>query len=170
MKQAALVLCLPLALAACGVDTPAPDIFCPKVNVLEETSSLTQFLPGRQDAGAEVTSAHMTGVAGSCALKGGSMLNVTFQAGFSASNGPANHGRTLELPYFVAVTAGDEIIAKTLDTMAVPFSGNVSAAAVTSKTLTVEVPNTDTRGQAEILVGFQLTPAQLAYAEAHPAP
>ncbi len=170
MKHAVFALCLPLALAACGADTPTPRIFCPNVRVLAQTSSLTQFLPGRQDPGAELTTAHITGVAGSCALRDKTVLHVTFQAGFSASNGPANHGRTLELPYFVAVTSGDDIISKTVDTMEVPFDGNVSTAAASSKTLTVDVPNTRASGHAEILVGFQLTPEQLAYAQAHPAP
>jgi hypothetical protein len=170
MKHAALALFLPFALAACGVDAPTPRIFCPNVRVLAQASSLTLFLPGRQDPGAEVTSAHITGVAGSCALQGGSELRVTFRAGISASNGPANHGQTLELPYFVAVTAGEDIISKTVDTMAIPFDGNIATASVSSNTLTVDVPNTHASGHAEILVGFQLTPAQLSYARAHPAP
>jgi len=170
MKHAFIAVCLPLALAACGADAPAPRIFCPNVRVLAQASTVTQFLPGRQDAGAEITSAHLTGVAGTCALKGESVLHVTFQAGVLASNGPANHGQTLELPYFVALTEGDDIISKTIDTIAIPFDGNVSTAAVSSKTLTEDVPNTHASGHAEILVGFQLTPEQLAYAGSHQAP
>ncbi len=171
MKHTALLtLCSALALTACGADAPTPKLFCPNVRVLSQASAITQFLPGRQDAGAEITTAQLTGVAGSCALVKGNTLRVTFQPGVKASNGPANHGQTLELPYFVALTDGDTIISKTPGTMEIPFNGNVSAAAVTGKTLTVDVPNTPSAGHAEILVGFQLTPDQLAYATQHPAP
>jgi hypothetical protein len=164
MKHASLALILPLVLAACGADAPTPRLDCPNVNVLEQTSTLTQFLPGRQDAGAEITTAHITGVAGSCDLVKPGVLKVTFQAGFSASNGPANQGHTLKLPYFVALTQGDTIISKTLDTMEIPFDGNVSTAAVTGKSITLEVPNANGSARSEILVGFQLTPQQLSYA------
>jgi len=171
MKHTALAaLCSALILTACGADAPTPKLFCPNVRVLAQTSTITQFLPGRQDAGAEITTARMTGVAGSCDLVKGNTLRVTFQAGFKASNGPANHGQTLELPYFVALTDGDAIISKTLGTMEIPFDGNVSTAAVTGKTLTVDVPNTPAAAHTEILIGFQLSQDQLAYATLHPAP
>ncbi len=169
MKHPAiLLLCLPLFLSACGVDTPAPHLNCPNVRVLQQTSSLTRFLPGRQDAGAEITTAHITGVAGSCVLAGDGVVRVTFQAGFTATNGPANHGRTVSLPYFVAETADDAIISKTFGTIDVPFDGNLSTAAVTSQNLTVEVPNDHSSTRTEILVGFQLSADELAYAAGHP--
>ncbi len=170
MKHAIYALCLPLALAACNADAPTPRIYCPNVRVLEQTSSLTQFLPGRQDAGAQITSAHITGVAGACALDGKSVLHVTFQAGFSATNGPANHGKTLTLPYFVALEDRDDIISKSIDTITIPFNGNTQSASATSQTLSVDVRNIGETEHAEILVGFQLTPDQLAYAASHPAP
>jgi len=163
-----LPLCLPLFVSACGADTPAPHLYCPNVRVLQQTSSLTQFLPGRQDAGAEITTAKITGVAGACVLEKNGVVRVTFQAGFTATNGPANHGRTVSLPYFVAETEGDEIISKTLGTIEVPFDGNLSTAAVTSQTLTVEVPNSGSSARTEVLVGFQLSEDQLAYAAGHP--
>jgi hypothetical protein len=165
-----LPLCLPLFFSACGADVPSPHLNCPDVRVLAQTSSMTAFLPGRQDAGAEVFSAHITGVAGSCVLASDGVLRVTFQAGFTATNGPANHGRTVSLPYFVAETKGDAIISKIFGTVDVPFDGNLSTAAVTSKSLSVEVPNSGSSGGAEILVGFQLSQDELAYAAAHPGP
>jgi len=169
MKHLLLLVCLPLALAACTeADAPAARLYCPNVRVLEQTSSLTQFLPGRQDAGAEITAAKITGVAGSCVLEKDGVVRVSFQAGFTATNGPANHGQTVSLPYFVAESADDAIISKTLSTIDVRFDGNLSTAAVTSRKLTVEVPNDHSSARTDILVGFQLSQDQLAYAAAHP--
>ncbi len=165
-----LALCLPLFFSACDADVPSPHLNCPDVRVLAQTSSMTAFLPGRQDAGAEITSARITGVAGSCALGSDGVVRVSFQAGFTATNGPVNHGRTVSLPYFVAETADDAIISKTFGTIDVPFNGNLSTAAVTSPKLTVEVPNSQSSARAEILIGFQLSQDQLAYAAAHPRP
>ncbi len=166
MKHFLLLLC-PLTLAACS-DAPPGRLYCPNVRVLEQTSSLTQFLPGRQDAAAELFSARITGVAGSCDLEKNGVVRITFQAGFTASNGPANHGHSVSLPYFVAETEGDTIISKTLGTIDVPFNGNFSTAAVTSQKLTVEVPNEHSSARTDVLVGFQLSEDQLAYAAAHP--
>ena len=38
------------------------------------------------------------------------LLRVTFRAGFVASNGPANHGADVQLPYFVALSRGNQIL------------------------------------------------------------
>jgi hypothetical protein len=169
MKHIFLLLLCPLTLAGCS-DAPSAHLYCPNVRVLAQTSSLTRFLPGRQDAGAEVFSARITGVAGACALEDNGVVRVTFQAGFSAINGPANHGQTVSLPYFVAEAQDDAIISKTLGTIAVPFNGNLSTAAATSQKLTVEVPNERSTAHMEILIGFQLNQDELAYAAAHPVP
>jgi len=166
MKHLLLLLC-PLTLAACS-DAPSGRLYCPNVRVLEQTSSLTQFLPGRQDAGAEITTAKITGVAGSCDLAKDGVVRVSFQAGFTATNGPANHGQTVSLPYFVAETQDDAIISKTLGTIDVKFDGNLSTAAATSRKMTLEVPNDRSSARTDILVGFQLSQDQLAYAAAHP--
>jgi hypothetical protein len=159
MKQyfapaAALAL---LALAACADDDDnAPAMYCPPVAVLAQASTLTQYLPGRTDIGAELTTATLTGVAGSCTLnKKKHELTVSFKAGFSATNGPANHGQTVTLPYFVALTNGDDIIGKSLYSIAVPFDGNVSTATATSKPIKAIFPNIPDNINAQILVAFQ---------------
>ncbi len=169
MKPALALLTL-LLLAACGsADAPAPVLYCPNVAVLAQANTLNLFLPGRQDAGALVTQAGITGVSGACTLvKKRTILRVTFQAGFSATNGPANQSASLALPYFVSISQGDTILSKQNYSIPVSFDGNVAAAAATSKPVTVELPNTPDNAGTEILIGFQLTPDQLAYAAAHP--
>src|ERR1700761_2523652 len=119
MKHAALLLSAAtlLALNACAPAAPLTTN-CPNVAVLEQGSTLTEFLPGRQDIAAQITHAQITGVAGTCQLnKKGNLLTVKFQSGFSATNGPANTSSTLVLPYLVSESQGSVIIGVTQDSI-----------------------------------------------------
>jgi hypothetical protein len=168
MKQvyALMLLC---GLASCEGSAPAPKLFCPNPAVLEQASSLPLFLPGKQDVGSLVSQATITGVAGSCTLEPEKkMLRVKLQAGFAATNGPADHGAPVVLPYFVAVSQGDMIVAKTVYQITLNFDGNASAASAVSKPVTVEIPNAPMTAGTDVLVGFQMTAEQLAYVAAHP--
>ncbi len=157
-----------VALAGCA-DDAAPPMFCPQVAVLSQASTLTTFLPGRSDVAAQITTAQITGVAGACQpMKQDHVLRVTFRAGFAASNGPANEGKTLVLPYFVALARGDHIISKADYTIKLDFNGNASTAQATSKPVTVELGNVGSSQNVQVLVGFEMTPAELSYAAANP--
>ncbi len=159
-----------LALAGCGGGSiqEAP-MFCPQVAVLQQASSLTGFLPGRSDVAAQVTSARITGVAGACTLREKKhVLDVKFQAGFAASNGPANHGNALTLPYFVAITEGDTIINEYYYNITLKFDGNASTAEAVSKPVKIKLSNRRISSDVQILVGFQMTPEQRDYAAEHP--
>jgi hypothetical protein len=113
----------------------------------------------------------LAGVAGSCDLEPGKhAVVVTFRIGFEASNGPANRAAMVELPYLVSITDGPTIISKDLYTIKVAFDGNVIDGTATSKPVTVELPNVPETAGMQILVGFQLSPEQLAYATDHPTP
>lgn len=157
------------SLAACGDSPPAPVAFCPQPAVLQQANTRTVFLPGRQDVAAEVTTAHITGVAGACTLaQAKHLLRVTFRAGFAASNGPANKSTKLTLPYFVAISQGDTLISKTLYQITLNFDGNVTATSAASKPITIELSNVPQAAATEVLIGFQMTPDEVAYAAAHP--
>jgi hypothetical protein len=156
------------ALAGCADTQPSP-MFCPQVAVLQQAQTLTAFLPGRSDVASQLTTARITGVAGSCDVNKKNQLLVNFQAGFTASNGPANNGKTLTLPFFVAIANGDDIISKTDYTIALPFNGNSSMAQATSKPVKVALANDHASKSIQILVGFELTQDQLNYAATHPA-
>jgi len=150
-----LALLPAIALASCA-DKPQPPAFCPQVAVLAQAQTLTTYLPGRSDVAAQITSAQITGVAGICSTdKKSRLLTVSFQAGFSASNGPADHGAPVTLPYFVAITRGDEIISKTDYSITLPFDGNASEAEATSKPVKIVLGNRPDSADVQILVGFQ---------------
>lgn len=163
LSAPALALLPLVTLAACAGDDGAknPPMYCPTVAVLAQANTLTQYEPGRSDIGAQLTTATITGVAGVCTLNDSKkLLTIHFKAGFSASNGPADHGRPLILPYFVAITQGDSITAKTNYTIKLAFDGNVSNASATSKNLTVTFPNKPDSAGYDVLVGFQLPQGQ----------
>ncbi len=158
------------ALAGCAT-TPAnpPPMFCPQVAVLQQASSLTEFLPGQTGVAAQITQAQITGVAGACNLRAKKhLLALSFQVGFAATSGPANHSATLSLPYFVAITRDDHIIAEQHYSIDMSFKGDLAATQAVTRSFTFNFPNQPASGNVQVLVGFRLTPAQLAYAAAHP--
>lgn len=162
----AALLCL--VLAGCAGDPEAPTQ-CPQVAVLSQTQVLDVFLPGRNDAAGLVTNAKITGVAGACEFANDKrILRVNFKAGFAATNGPANNSKPLVLPYFVAVTQGDQVITKTISQITIPFDGNSSTAQAVSRPIKIEFPNDSSTANQEILLGFQLTPEQMNFVQTHP--
>ncbi len=158
-----------LALAGCASDDPAsaPPMFCPQVAVLQQAAVLTEFLPGHGDVASEITTAQVTGVAGSCTLRK-HQLSLSFQAGFAATNGPANGFAPLTLPYFVAITDGDDIVREDFHTITLNFDGNASTAEATSQKVKIDLPNRHWSSRIQVLVGFQETQDELDYAAAHP--
>jgi|GEM_PF-1838078 len=158
----------PLSTAA-EFDTAGPNMACPQEAVLQQAQTVTTFLPGRTDVAAQITTAQITGISGTCDFTGhNKALLVTLNAGFAASNGPANNGATLTLPWFVAITQGDNIIQKQDYTIKLHFDGNASLTQAVSKAVKIELPNVPASGQTQILVGFEMTPEQQAYAAANP--
>ncbi len=188
LLSAASLACL-LSLAACGGGHPhnekaadgaappsgmAPDPtgFCPQVAVLQQAQTVTLFLPQRSDVAAQISTAQLTGLSGACTVKKKDkqkILEVQFTNNFLADNGPANNGKPVTLPWFVAITRGNQIIDKKDYQITLGFDGNVSTTAATSKPVKIELPATPDSANLEILTGFEMTPDQLAYAAAHPS-
>jgi len=175
----ALAALLPplLALAGCagghhhadaGVHNPAP-FYCPDEQVLSQAQTVTIFQPGRQDVAARVTTAQISPPSGVCTLeKKKNAVLVTLNTSFLADNGPADNGAPLNLTWFASISQGDNIIQKTDYTQTLSFDGNSSTASATSKTVKIELPDIPDTQNTLILVGFEETPDQLAYAAAHP--
>jgi len=148
---------------------PVVHFFCPQVAVLQQAQTLTLFLPNRQDVAARVSTAQITGVSGSCKLQGNQRtVLVTVNTAFLADNGPANNGAPLDLPWFAAITVGDHIIQKNEYTQHLSFNGNVSSVSATAKPVKVQLPSIPDTQNVQILVGFEETPDQLAYAASNP--
>jgi len=172
------VLAAILLLTSCGGSPHKPDgsakkgpppFFCPQVAVLEQAQTLNLFLPGRADVAARLSTAQITGVSGVCKFEQGkNAVLVTVNTAFLADNGPANNNAPLVLPWFAAITAGDNIVQKTAYTQKLAFDGNDSTASASARPVKIELPNDPDNVNTQILVGFQESPDQLAYAASHP--
>ncbi|MBU6419862.1 MAG: hypothetical protein KGQ79_09070 [Proteobacteria bacterium] len=148
-----------------------PTTYCPQVAALQQAQTVTLFLPGRSDVASQITTAQLTSVSGNCVYrkKGkAGILKVTFTNNFLADNGPANNGQPITLPWFVAITNGDQIIEKKDYQITLKFNGNMSTTAATSKPVKIELAAVPASADVQILTGFEMTPDQLAYAAAHP--
>jgi hypothetical protein len=157
-------------LAACSDDTPPLILGPQKAYIVPQLQEEFQFLPGRTDAGAEITDARITGVGGKVVLNPDTQkLVLTFQAGFAATNGPANHGAPVTLTYFVTVSEGEDIISKDEYNITLHFDGHNNVAVGTSPPITLKFPNERDDPPAEVLVGLQMTDEQAAYTATHVA-
>jgi len=148
---------------------PDPAANCPNVAVLAQAQTVTLFAPGRSDVGGILSTAQMTGLNGACVVNDKKhTITVTVAPEFLVGNGPADHGDALNLPWFLTIANGDNIVEKRNYTTSVSFDGNVSQASALGKTMVIELPDVPASANTDILLGFQETPDQLAYAAAHP--
>lgn len=144
-------------------------LHCPQVAVLQQAQTLSTFLPGRSDVAAQVTTAQLTSFTGDCVLeKSKHALLLHIKPSFLADNGPANNGKPITLTWFAAITNGNSIVSKSNYNITLKFNGNTSTTTATGKPVKIEVPNVPDSEQLQILLGFEMTPDEQAYAAAHP--
>ncbi len=167
----AAILAAPLALAACGGDSPrdllaratAP---CPQIGIISDAADLTRFREGAQaDLTALVVNASLSGFQAKCDYTSKhDGLQVSVTPNFTVERGPASTGSSVDVPYMVAVVgANDQVISRATYTMRVSFPPNVAKVSSQGE----EVAITLTGGVAEaakrrVLLGFVLSPQELA--------
>lgn len=140
---------------------------CPGVTSLVETSVGTVFRPGASaDPSNILYTVEITDVKSSCDVdKSAESSSSDLDINFRATRAPNGAGAAYHVPYFVAISQGDRILAKKEFTadfafepgqMTTTFTDSVNSASVTAgrdkKTF-----------DYLILVGLQLTRAQLQY-------
>jgi len=169
------LLLAPLSLAGCGIfgsdDDPLPSAPrpCPSIAVLNETDRVTQF----NGQGTDLTDVLLRAEFNRAALKceydeDDGQISVDFAFDGYAEIGAAATSRQASLPIFISVTRidnGDVIVSKQLDTVPISFEPVSPQVRFYKETEGLIIPFTD-RVDGEdyqILVGFQLTPEQLAY-------
>lgn len=162
-----------LLLAGCGGGSssairglPVP---CPGLSLVADAADLTRYRPGGpQDLTGMVADARITGVNnGECERgRGGRTIRVTFNVGLRADRGPASDGREVEVPWFVAVTekSTGRILDKQVYIQVFSFPANATRTGGDSQPVVLELPVGETRRAPDyqVLVGFQLTPEELA--------
>ena len=154
-----------VGLAGCGGSSPqfAPD--CPQLSLLRDAADLTQFRSGGQDLTDMVTDAQITAVPASCTYGDHGTVRSKLHLTMQITRGPAAQGRTAAVPYFVAVTDGDQVLDEQDYQMRTTFPTNVDTVTVNGEDVTLDVPVTQQKSAAafKIYVGFRLNQDELAY-------
>jgi len=162
-----VALGLPALLAACG---PARNEFpptCPRPAILAEAADFDRYRgdgAGPHDLTQLELHGRIVGVKGSCEIPGGqSNLSVSVSVFVELTRGPAMQGRSAEVSYFVTELQGSAIIDKQSLVSTVAFPQNVDRMTLQSGDLKLALPITPEKTGASytILVGFQLTPAEM---------
>jgi hypothetical protein len=168
---------LPLAafamLASCAPDNP--DAFapaCAPVGILGEAADYSDYggAEARADLSRLIAHGSITGVSGHCsAAANNTALHTEIRLDLAITRGPAAPGRTLSVPYFIAVTRDGRVITKQSLVATAQFPDNGDRVLVRTDPVTLDLPVSRAKPGASyrIEVGFQLTSAQLGYNRAH---
>jgi hypothetical protein len=161
---------LPL-LAGCGgggsVLNRRPQAPCPRVALLAEAVDLTRYRAGTApDIGTVEVDARLTGFQARCDYAPRDAgLDVTVVVQVAAERGPAAAGRSLDLPYVIGVTDEEEgrVLSSGTDVLRVTFPEGQRRTETRGEEMVIRIPG-DVRRAAEkaVLIGFQLSPEQLA--------
>jgi hypothetical protein len=171
----ALALMLVGLLASCRspkyLDTVKLEPVCPRVGVLGDADRVTEFSAA---AGQDITDiafdARLMGVKGSCQFdEENQTVTLVMDVQFSATRGPS-YRDAMNLSYFVAtLDDAKNVIGRQQFDLAVRFgSDQVRIEGAEQLSESYALKKKDALGAAyQVLVGFVLTPAQLAYNRSH---
>jgi hypothetical protein len=156
------------ALLLSGCTSDAQKGLCPTAAVLAPTSALTVF---RQNAPADPSgvlyTVWMNNVKSGCDFDKDDKSTVSrIHIIFSAERAPTSAEANYRVPYFVAVThGGDRVMTKKLYLADVSFAAGAANASFEQSVDAIEIkPERGAKiGEYQILVGLQLTQAQLDY-------
>ncbi len=138
---------------------------CPKTAILADAADLTQFRSVGHDLTDMVVDGRITGLSGKCALDDREHLRTTISVSLDLMRGPALPGSAIDVQYFVAVSDGDTVLAKQPYTLNASFARNTDRVRLRGDEVELVLPVTKEKSGAaySVLVGFQLTPDQLAF-------
>jgi hypothetical protein len=168
----AVAACLAAAgpLGGCGYEDQsrfAP--VCPKVAVLADAADVTVYRPsptpgGGHDLTDMVLDGRIEGLSGKCARASDTLLATHVTLSMQFSRGPAATTREMQVPYFIGVFEGDEILDKKVIPIPLVFPPNVDRLALDTQDVELDLPISSVKSGAvyTVRVGFQLTPDQLA--------
>ncbi len=140
---------------------------CPDVAILADTAKLPAFDPAKGDDPSNLTySVAMTNVKTRCDYsKRANEADSNVRIFYTASRPPGGEETHYRVPYYVAVTTGGNIVDKQIHWLEFDFptaASTVSGEAYVDS-IDIKVAPQKRSYEYHLLVGFQLTEAQLAY-------
>lgn len=161
----AAALALAGGLTGCGFTDKFPPA-CPRTSIVAGAADLQRFRPetSGQDLTDLVLNGRITAIAGQCQRSAEDVLEVAVAVRLDLTRGPASTSRVEQVPFFVAVAQGDSILDKRLFQVQAKFPANTDRLRIDSDEIHLSLPITRQKSGAayDLLVGFQLTPDELA--------
>jgi hypothetical protein len=159
------VLVLAGLVAACGSSSQEKVLApCPRVTILADGADITRFRPGAPpDLAAMLVDGRIAGVGVTCDYIRGGGVEVKVAAIMDVERGPATRGNRAELPWFLAVTSGDDsqLVERKDARLLVNFEGNQTRARVTSPPETLVFPAGRNPAEFRVRVSFALSADEL---------
>ncbi|TCZ64444.1 hypothetical protein [Roseicella aquatilis] len=164
-----LAAAAPLVLAGCGNATNQRlPLACPKPGILAEGADLTRYRPGQvRDLTTLEWDARLAGVGGGCnpGSKNRS-IDVQLSARFTVERGVRAEGRSVDLPWFVAVVDNttEQVLSRKSFVDTVSFAPNEVRTTAESEPVKLSLPVGENRRGTDyrIYISFELTPEDLA--------
>lgn len=172
-----------LLLAGCAGKPTDAGVACPNTGILQDAGEITVFKQG-EAKGIEnvITSARLANYGGGCAWRDG-QVDFALMIDFQAVQGAEGKSlKRFDFPYFIAVLAPDEqVLQRQSFSTTVPFDNKRQGAAAVDAsrtqavylggaglmreehTLRLPVPDRASAPQYKVIIGFELTPDQLAF-------
>ena len=155
-----------LALSACGNGVAQGP--CPTTGVLTDATKIVQFTPGSaEDISNVLVAGEIVNTSSGCiyrksGLTAGVGIAIQMQTGQA---GARARQVTYKLPYFVALTdANDRVLEKTFYEATLRLRDDTVAQKLeTVDDIRISLDEGQTGADFRVIVGFQLTPQQLAY-------
>jgi len=161
-----LVLAGALLLPLLGCSTKIS--ICPVPAILADTQSVTHFRPGTTpDFANELYTVSLVNAEGDCTYNTKqNLVKASLDLTFHATRAPQAQAVTYSVPYFVAVTENAKIYNKRLLYLKFTFAPGAATATITQSPndIQLRVSNGKLPWNYEELVGFQMSPDQIAYA------
>ena len=163
-------LTLPLALLplfGCGPERNAFAPQCPSARLIPQLADLNRYAgPGpTHDVTDLIVQARLMKIDGSC-TNGDDKFVIPAKVviSFSVQRGPAMRGREADVPVFLAITEGEEVLTEQAYPVHVVFPPNVDRLTMSSPEIDIDLPVSPSKTAAaySVIAGFQLTPDELA--------
>ena len=156
-----------LALAGCA---PARMedllITCPSLLLPADVADLTRYAPGAPpDLSTTELDARITGVDGVCRRgRRDRTVEASVSLRMQVDRGPAASGRAAQIPWFVAVLDGEEVVSRSRFVLPVAFAANTTRSALSTQSIDISFPVGEGRRVQDmrIMVGFALSPEEVA--------
>jgi hypothetical protein len=165
LARAAALLCFTGTLAGCSlVESKYADVKCPEAGIVSEASAVSRFDGHGTGFPNLAYRASLGDLKTECRVNDeGASVTVTIST--LAEIGPTAPARSADFSYFVAITdPQDKIISKRVFSNEVEFKGNQARGGARDiDSERIPMPDPKEAPKYHIVIGFQLTPEELAF-------